>query len=168
MKYSKTDFIRADHSTIEIDQALEESGEEFLLNSDVKAIDNCWIRGSLYFDGKQLVSSRLELTGDMIVLDSITNEDLKVGFDTVSERLYSFTDSNAEDLDIYFAPQETIDLLPEIFDAITTEAPVGYSVLAREDYPSGEGWELVRDDEEEEKDEIDPRWAKLSELTFDD
>lgn len=169
MKFTKTDFLNAPHNTIELDLWLEENGEEYLHNTDVKFIESCHITGSLYYDGKDLVSSHLNLEGQMVILDSISNEDLTVDFETESEGLYSFarTVNEDDDMDIVFVQRETIDLLPEILDAISFEAPVGYSAISRENYPKGEGWELITEaDLAEEKE--DPRWAKLKDFVFED
>ncbi len=69
------------------------------------------------------VSSDLRMDGTMIVLDSITNEDIDFPFEAESQQTYSFVPvQDAEDQEIIVVKKETIDINPEIFQAILYEA----------------------------------------------
>ena len=124
----------------------------------------------MQFDGNSLVFSDLDMDGVMIVPDSITLEDLEVTFDTKSQTTYSFVKQNEDtDEEIIVVKKDTIDLNPEIFQAILFEAPMSLTRVSKDQYPSGKGWQLISEEDlESEEDRIDPRWEKLSEFKLDD
>ena len=103
----------------------------------------------------------------MIVLDSITMEDLEVAFDTKSQETYSFDPIKENDEDIIVVKKDTVDINPEIFQAIIYEAPMSITCLPRDQYPKGDGWQLLSDQDKEEP-KIDPRWEKLNDFKLDD
>ena len=103
----------------------------------------------------------------MIVLDSITMEDLEVAFDTKSQETYSFDPIKENDEDIIVVKKDTVDINPEIFQAIIYEAPMSITRLPRDQYPKGDGWQLLSDQDKDEP-KIDPRWEKLNDFKLDD
>lgn len=168
VKFTKKDFLNANNHTIQIDEWIAIEENDLLHHTQVKSIPEVHITGTLQFDGTALVFSDLDLDGVMIVLDSITMEDLEVAFDTKSQVTYSFESVNEdEDEDIVVVKKDTIDLNPEIFQAILYEAPMSLTRLPRDQYPKGDGWQLLSD-QDEQKPEIDPRWEKLNDFKLDD
>ncbi|MDO4466112.1 MAG: YceD family protein [Bacillota bacterium] len=168
MVYSKNDFLNAEDSTIEIDEWIAIEENDLLHQTQVKSIPEVHITGTLQFDGDALVYSDLDLDGKLIVLDSITNDDIEVAFDTKSQETYSF-DPVSEDTDeeIIVVKKNRLDIKPEIFQAIVYEAPMSITLVPRSEYPKGKGWQLISDqDVQEEK--IDPRWEKLNEFKLDE
>lgn len=99
MKYTRNDFLAASDHTIWIDEWISVEDSEFLDHSVVKAVPECHITGSLHFDSENRVTSDLDLKGVMTVLDSITNEDLDIDFETVSETVYSFSPVSDDEQD---------------------------------------------------------------------
>ena len=91
-------------------------------------------------------------------------------FDTKSQTTYSFVKQNEDtDEEIIVVKKDTIDLNPEIFQAILFEAPMSLTRVSKDQYPSGKGWQLISEEDlESEEDRIDPRWEKLSEFKLDD
>lgn len=171
MKYTRNDFLAASDHTIWIDEWISVEDSEFLDHSVVKAVPECHITGSLHFDSENRVTSDLDLKGVMTVLDSITNEDLDIDFETVSETVYSFSpvSDDEQDDEVVVVKKDTIDLNPEIFQAIIFDAPMSITALFREDYPEGNGWVLLSDqDEQNDEEAVDPRWAKLKDFQFND
>lgn len=67
----------------------------------------------------------------------------------------------------YRGEKDTIDINPEIFQAILYEAPMSITRLPRDQYPKGDGWQLLSDQDREEP-KIDPRWEKLNDFKLDD
>ncbi len=107
----------------------------------------------------------------MIVLDSITLEDLEVEFDTESHETYSFVPIKEErrDEEVIVVKHDTIDINPEVFQAVLYEAPMSITRLPRDQYPKGNGWQVISDqDQNDHEEKIDPRWEKLSEFKLDD
>lgn len=169
MKFTKRDFINAENGTIHIDEWISVLENDLLRHTQVKSIPEVHITGTLQFDGTALVFSDLDLDGVMIVGDSITLEDIEVAFDTKSQETYSFEpisdDENEEE--IIVVKKDTIDINPAVFQAVLYEAPMSITRLARDQYPKGNGWQLLSDQDPKE-DKIDPRWEKLNDFKLDD
>ena len=167
MKFTKKDFQIAENGVISIDEWISVEDNDFLRHTQVKSIPEVHITGTLQFDQSSLVFSDLELDGVMIVPDSITLEDLEVIFDTTSQVTYSFDPVTQDDDEIIVVKKDTIDLNPEILQAVIYEAPMHITRLPRDQYPKGDGWQVLSDQDPKE-DKIDPRWAKLNEFKMDD
>ena len=168
VKFTRIDFLNAENHVIDIDEWIAVEENDLLHHTSVKSVPEVHVTGTLDFDGKSLVSSDLELDGTMIVSDSITDEDIEVQFDTTSQQTYSFVPvEDAEDQEIIVVKKDTIDINPEIFQAILYEAPMSITRLPRDQYPKGDGWQLLSDQDKEEP-KIDPRWEKLKDFKLDD
>ena len=167
MKFTKKDFLNAKNGIIEIDEWIAVEENDLLHHTQVKSIPEVHVTGTLQFDHRSLVFSDLDLDGVMIVLDSITMEDLEVAFDTKSQETYSFDPIQENDEDIIVVKKDTVDINPEIFQAIIYEAPMSITRLPRDQYPKGDGWQLLSDQDKEEP-KIDPRWEKLNDFKLDD
>ena len=170
MKFRRSDFLAAPNSFLDVDLEFSDPEGKRFVNTPVKAVPECHIEGKLQFDGRSKVVSSLQYDGIMTVIDSITGEDLDVEFEAESSKEYSFDPVDAsEDEEIIRVYKDTLDLSDEAVEAIVYEAPMSITRLARENYPSGEGWTLISDqDEKSESKEEDPRWAKLKEIKFED
>lgn len=167
MKFTKKDFLNAKNGIIEIDEWIAVEENDLLHHTQVKSIPEVHVTGTLQFDHRSLVFSDLDLDGVMIVLDSITMEDLEVAFDTKSQETYSFDPIKENNEDIIVVKKDTVDINPEIFQAIIYEAPMSITRLPRDQYPKGDGWQLLSDQDKEEP-KIDPRWEKLNDFKLDD
>lgn len=167
MKFTKKDFLNAKNGIIEIDEWIAIEENDLLHHTQVKSIPEVHVTGTLQFDHRSLVFSDLDLDGVMIVLDSITMEDLEVAFDTKSQETYSFDPIKENDEDIIVVKKDTVDINPEIFQAIIYEAPMSITRLPRDQYPKGDGWQLLSDQDKEEP-KINPRWEKLNDFKLDD
>lgn len=167
VKFTKKDFLNAKNGIIEIDEWIAVEENDLLHHTQVKSIPEVHVTGTLQFDHRSLVFSDLDLDGVMIVLDSITMEDLEVAFDTKSQETYSFDPIKENDEDIIVVKKDTVDINPEIFQTIIYEAPMSITRLPRDQYPKGDGWQLLSDQDKEEP-KIDPRWEKLNDFKLDD
>lgn len=167
VNFTKNDFLRAKNGIIEVDELISVEENDFLRHTQVKSIPEVHITGTLQFDQASLVFSNLELDGVMIVPDSITLEDLEVAFDTTSQAIYSFEPVQQEDEEIIVVKKERIDINPQILQAVIYEAPIHITRCPRDQYPKGDGWQVLSDqDPVEEK--IDPRWEKLNDFKLED
>jgi uncharacterized protein len=166
VKFTKKDFVEAPEGTISIDEWITVEENDLLHHSQVKSIPEVHITGTLQYDGNALVYSNLDIDGVMIVLDSITMEDLDVEFDTKSQETYSF-EPVSQDEDIIAVKKNTLDINPEIFQAVLYEAPMAITRLPRDQYPKGDGWALLSDQDPQEP-QIDPRWEKLKDFKLED
>lgn len=172
MKFTKKEFLTAPTGKICVDEWIAIEENDLLHHTQVKSIPKIHVTGDLQYDGSTLVYSNLELEGVMIVLDSITLEDLEVDFDTESHETYSFVPIKEEDRgdeEIIVVKHDTIDINPSVFQAVLYEAPMSITRLPRNEYPKGNGWQVISDqDQLDQEEKIDPRWEKLSEFKLDD
>ena len=171
MKFTKKEFLSAPLGKIAVDEWIAVEENDLLHHTQVKSIPKVHITGDLQYDGSTLVYSNLELEGVMIVLDSITLEDLEVEFDTESHETYSFVPIKEErrDEEVIVVKHDTIDINPEVFQAVLYEAPMSITRLPRDQYPKGNGWQVISDqDQNDHEEKIDPRWEKLSAFKLED
>ena len=126
MKFNRKDFLNANNHIIEIDEWIAIEENDLLHHTSVKSVPDVHVTGTLEFDGMNFVSSDLSMDGTMVVLDSITNEDIDVPFEAESQQTYSFVPvEDAEDQEIIVVKKDTIDINPEIFQAIFQREMVG-------------------------------------------
>ena len=83
VKFNRKDFLNAKNHIIEIDEWIAVEENDLLHHTSVKSIPDVHVTGTLEFDGMNFVSSDLSMDGTMVVLDSITNEDIDVPFDII-------------------------------------------------------------------------------------
>lgn len=169
MKFNRKDFLNAKNHIIEIDEWIAIEENDLLHHTSVKSIPDVHVTGTLEFDGMNFVSSDLRMDGTMIVLDSITNEMILIFHlrRSRNKRILLFLYRMQKDQEIIVVKKETIDINPEIFQAILYEAPMSITRLPRDQYPKGDGWQLLSDQDKEEP-KIDPRWEKLNDFKLDD
>ena len=104
----------------------------------------------------------------MIVPCSITLEDVEYDFHTKSLEVFSF--DKTEDEDVHEVKGDVVELLPVIFQLILMEVPLKVVKEGIKEYPKGDGWEVVKEEDytKSKNDDIDPRLAKLKEFKLED
>lgn len=119
--------------------------------------------GCLTDDGNMFTCD-LHITGTMICPDAITGREIEIPFETESQEVYSFEETDEEGVRV--VTDEVIDLLPAVIDAIMLEVPISVTEADESDYPSGDGWRVMTEAEYQEsrKDQIDPRLARLKDF----
>ena len=72
-------------------------------------------------------------------------------------------DENTEDEDVRIVTDEVIRLLPAVIEDILLEVPLQVTECDPEDYPSGDGWQILTEEayQKSREEEIDPRLAIL-------
>ena len=110
----------------------------------------------------------LHVEGVMICPDSITGEEIEVPFETESQEVYSFIETDEDGVRV--VTDEVIDLLPAVIDDILLEVPLQVTVAAEGEYPEGDGWKVYSEAEYQEsrKERLDPRLAKLKQFNEDE
>ena len=108
--------------------------------------------------------SELLRQSQRITFDEDVEIDVEVPFDTESQEVYSFINSDEDGVRI--VTDEVIDLLPAVIDDILLEVPLQVTVAAEDEYPEGDGWKVYSEAEYQEsrKDRLDPRLAKLKQF----
>lgn len=139
-------------SDIEIDNNIYQ-------NKDIKELKNLHISGIIYYNAAELLKTDLTLTGDMILKDSVTLEDINYPLDIKIDEEYNINDPYF--LEYYKKDQNILDIMAILWENIVLEVPI--SLTKTQDVNlSGNGWSMGNNDNKE--DNIDPRLAKLAEL----
>ena len=135
--------------------------DELLKETTIKKIDN------VIFDGK--IERIMEdeyclngtLSGIMVLPDDITLEDVEYKF--LSEIDENFTDNDEKSENILKIMQNTIDILPILWQNIIVEIPL--KVTTHEDVDlKGDGWRLISEEEFEKERSQNSPFSNLEEL----
>lgn len=166
-------FKRRDLLSVEgIPQSIDEQLEfdvSTLESVVLRQLKNVEVSGQLTYDGQDdRAYVGLLISGDMTLPDSVTNEDVVYHFETDVSETYSFIPVSEDEPDILVIKNEIIDLKSLIFTSILAEIPLRVVKEGKRDYPKGDGWEVLSEEEylKQEK-PIDPRLEKLKEFKFE-
>lgn len=164
MKWTRSELLR-NYRNVEVDEDVEIDASVFAGNPLITNTEDVHVEGKGYLDesGERFYID-LIIDGIMICPDAITGEDIEVPFETDSEEIYSFIDTDEDGVRI--ADDEVIDILPAVIDAILLEVPLQVTLAAEDEYPEGDGWKVYSEAEYQEsrKDQIDPRLAILKQF----
>ena len=165
MIWTLSELIRNPHVTI--DEDVEIDSEVFKGNSRINSVKDVHIEGSGTLEGTERFYAEFTVTGTMLCPDAITNREIELPLETDCQELYSFGDTM--DDSAREAVNEEVDLLPAVIDAIMMEVPLQATESTEADYPKGDGWRVISEEEYERsrKEAIDPRLAKLREWKQD-
>lgn len=128
------------------------------LINGLKDVKNAHYSGAIKLNEDENIELDLLLTGKMILIDSITLNEIEKDFEIKIEETLSQEDDNFKE---YFNNlQNTLDISEILWQNIVLEVPIRIRQDEEDIILEGEGWQLNKNDEEE----IDPRLAKLQEL----
>lgn len=150
------------------DEDVEIDPKEFTDNILIHDTKDVHVSGSGFLDDENdRFYCEMHIEGIMIVPDSITNEEIEYAFETDSNEVYAFDET---DEDARPVSDEVIDLMDAIVDAILLEVPLEVSELDEDEYPEGDGWKVYSEAEYQEsrKDQVDPRLAILKQFKSDE
>ena len=169
MKWSKAELLQAPDSTIDIDDTISFEPAVFAKMHQIRGLQDVTVSGNVHYDTHtDRVFADLDISGVMIVPCSITLEDVEYDFHTKSLEVFSF--EKTDDEDVHEVKGDVVELLPVIFQLILMEVPLKIVKKGLKQYPKGDGWEVVKEEDYEKakSDEIDPRLAKLKEFKLED
>ena len=165
MIWTLSELIRNPH--VRIDEDAKIDSEVFKDNSRINSVKDIHVEGSGSLEGTERFYAEFTVTGTMLCPDAITNREIELPLETDCQEIWSF----GEDLDdgARTTVNDEVDLLPAVIDAILLEVPLQATESTEEDYPRGEGWRVISEEEYERsrKEAIDPRLAKLREFNQD-
>lgn len=133
---------------IEIDAVFDFS-EDYLGTSDIKKLDGVHAKGYIYQNEIDEYKSNLVINGEMMLLDSVTLEEVPYKFDFV-------LDDNIDESCIN--SQNVLDIMELLWENIVLEVPIRYTKSDAENL-KGDNWKVLSESLEEDK--IDPRMQKL-------
>lgn len=132
--------------------------ESFYINSEIKKLNSVKVSGKIDYNLTDEIEINLDISGIMIIKDSITNEDVEYPFSFKIEELLENFDGESEKY--YEKSKNILDIIEFLWENIVLEVPISYTKV-KDAHKKGEGWEL---NNEEPQDDVDPRMAKLSEI----
>lgn len=169
MKWSKLELLQAKNGTIEFEDKIDFEPAVFSKMHQIRGLQDVTVSGNVHYDvSSDRVFADLDIDGVMIVPCSITLEDVEYDFHTKSLEVFSF--DKVDDKDVHETKGDVVELLPVIFQLILMEVPLKVVKEGLKQYPKGDGWEVVKEEDYEraKSDEIDPRLAKLKEFKLED
>lgn len=131
--------------------------EELLINTDIRRISEVKVVGSIS-DNEEELELNINISGNMILPCARTLKDVDYPFNIEINEVID--ENNDNSLEII---QNRLDIFPIIWQNILVDVPL--RVLhpdAKEESLEGDGWRLITEDDM--KEEINPKLAKLSEF----
>ena len=149
------DLAKVDENGVVIDDVVS-FGDEYLKKTSIQKLDNVKVKGRAYYSVTNEIVFDCHVEGKMILLDAMDLEPVEYPF---SFEISEVLSENAQEINKN--ELKTLDIMDILWQNIVLEVPISFRANPDKKYKmSGEGWELV--DEENEK--IDPRLAPLLEL----
>ena len=135
--------------------------DELLKESSIKKLDNVIFDGKIerIMDDEYCLNGTL--SGIMILPDDVTLEDVEYKFSVEIDE--NFTDNDEKSENILKIMQNTIDILPILWQNIIVEIPL--KVTTHEDVDlKGDGWRLISEEEFEKERSHNSPFSNLEEL----
>ncbi len=132
--------------------------KEYYENTSIKELSKIYVNGIVKYNLSDEIEINLDVKGHMILIDAVTNEDIKYPFSIKIEEILTENDTNHEKY--YEKSQNTLDKLEFLWENIVLEVPISVTSSSGINL-KGDGWELNSSNSE---DELDPRFEKLNEL----
>ena len=124
----------------------------------LKEVKNAHYKGSIKLNVDEEIELDLLLTGEMVLIDSVTLDDFIKPFSIKIEETLNENDENNQE---YFDKmQNSLDIEAILWQNIVLEVPIRIRKDDEDISLEGEGWGLNK----KENEEIDPRFAKLAEM----
>ena len=128
----------------------------YYANTDIKELHNIHAKGRVYYNLSDEVEIELDVTGEMILTDSITLKDIKEDINLkISQNLQEMAGESAY---FYEKDKNTLDIIEFLWENIVLEVPISRT-MASGSTMEGNGWSLNKADDEEK---IDERFLKLN------
>lgn len=132
--------------------------EDFLINTSIVKLSAIKANGIIKVNSIDEIELNLDVNGEMVLKDAITNELVNYPF---SFQIEENLDENIENCAKYFEKsQNTLDIIEILWENIVLEVPISFTNSSGI-HLSGKGWELNSDKKDGN---IDPRFEKLNEL----
>ena len=137
---------------------------DFIINADtykevgILDLKNLHVTGDISLNSVSMLAVNLTVTGIMVIPDSVTTEPVDYPFTSKIEEEYDINDEFF--LEYYQKEQNILDIMKILWENIVLEVPMRFT-KTEDAHLSGDGWSLGED---KNKDNIDPRFAKLAEL----
>lgn len=125
--------------------------ENYISNTDIKKLENLKVKGKVFKDSSDELNLKVNISGNMLIEDSITLEEVYYPF---SIEIEENIEENLEN------DENTIDILEILWQNIVLEIPLKYTTIKDLSEIKGDGWKLV---DEDFKKEVDNPFIELKE-----
>ena len=131
---------------------------DFYKGTSIKDLSKVKVVGSIKYNVIDEVVIDLDVSGEMLLSDAITNEPIKYPFSIkILENLAEIDENDAKYLE---KSKNILDIIEFLWENIVLEVPIRITKSTGVSL-HGDGWQL---NEDENKDKIDPRFQKLDEF----
>lgn len=128
-------------------------------NKDILDLQNMHVKGIIFYNALDNLEFNLTITGELTLKDSVTLEHILYPVNIEINEEYSLEDKYFAEY--YEKEQNILDIMTILWENIVLEVPM--RLTTTNDYKaSGDGWSIG--EVENNKDNIDPRLARLAEL----
>lgn len=165
MKWTRSDLLKAPSGNVSFDEDVEIDPSAFAGNSRINSVSDVHVSGSGFLEEEEdRFYVQMHVSGTMLIPDAITGEELEYPFETDSQEAYAFAEADEDGIRV--VTDEVIELLPAVIDSILLEVPLQVTNAASDQYPSGDGWRVISEEEyqQEKANSVNPLLAKLKEF----
>ena len=113
--------------------------EKDIKKTSIKKLDKVKINGSITKISDESLNLKMNINSSMTLEDSITLEEMEY---PVNVMINKIIDINAEDEEYYKIFQNTLDILPIVWENIVLEVPLRIVKEEKETILEGNGWSL--------------------------
>lgn len=162
MQWSLSDLLNLPNGHLEFTEEVTFKPEDLARYKRIRSITKASVSGSGHYEPSQnRLYLNLNIQGEMIVPCDITLEDVSLPFSTKEDVVYSLVEDS--DPDIYPSVNGVVDTLPTVLQLIYLEIPLKVVKEGIVDYPKGENWEVVKEEDYERsrKEQPDSRLEKF-------
>lgn len=163
MRYSRNNLLQLKdyHLVIDEDISSEDLSDKF---DRIRRFEKVNVKVDGYYDpDTQHLDAKFDIKGDVVVGCDITGEDVNLKIHSLGEEVFTFN-RKEDDIDLIKSEGDYINLLPTIFQLIMLEIPIKVVKPGKIDYPKGDGWEVISEEDYlANKEHGDPRLAVLKE-----
>ena len=132
--------------------------EDFYKDTSIKDLSKVKVVGSIKYNVIDEVVIDLDVSGEMLLIDAITNEPIKYPFSIkILENLAEIDENDAKYLE---KSKNILDIIEFLWENIVLEVPIRVTNTTGV-HLKGQGWEL---NSEKKDDGLDPRFQKLDEF----
>ncbi len=164
MKWSKNELFQNADSVLTFEEEIVYEAALFKNLDRLSKILDVTVIGEGRFDSSaQRFVVDFTIFATVVVPCAITLEDVIVPLEIKATEVFTFEKSDDED--VHVVKGEMVELFEIVFQTILMETPIKVVKPGLIEYPKGEGWEVMKEEDYKKSKEktIDPRLAKLKE-----
>lgn len=168
MKWLLSDLAIDDNNKMFYKETVKPDIKDFKTLARLKDIGSFIINGVWYYDEvSDHLYTEFNLSGSVVVSDSITLEDIELLIDADSTEVFGF--DQIDDVADHLITDNQVDLTAIINQMIVANIPFKITKEDYQEYPKGENWEVISEEDfNSQPKKVNPKMAKLLELEIED